>query len=55
MMHEIPDSADVVIQLLREDKVLRTKRETLCRRVQLNRSIQFVLPLLLPTDRCLDC
>jgi hypothetical protein len=39
---------------LEKDKVLRTKREIRWRRVQLNRSIKFVLPLSLPTVRCLE-
>ncbi len=37
-----------------KDKVSLTKRETLWRKVQLNRSIKLVLPLLLSTARCLD-
>lgn len=38
-MDEVPDGSNVVIIFLENDKVSLTKRETLWRKVQLNRSL----------------
>lgn len=40
---------------LENDKVFLTKREILCLRVQLKRSMELVLPLFLLTALCLEC